>query len=78
MNAACGDVCVMQVGGGVVMFDGHGCALSTAAASLLSEIPDGHLLSDEAFLQTLGVEVTSGRLDCALLSLRALRACYDA
>lgn len=59
-----------------IMFDGQGCALSTAAGSLLCESIEGRPLavpSDEEFLQLLGVEVTSGRRDCALLPLRALR-----
>lgn len=78
VNAACGDVCVMLVEEDGVVFDGHGCALSIAAASMLTEMSNGHLLADDAFLQKLGVEVTSGRLDCALLPLRALRKCYVA
>lgn len=77
VNTACGDVCTMQVGAGRTMFDGHGCALSTAAASMLTEMPDGATLSDHDFLDRLGVAVTSGRLDCALLPLRALRKCYE-
>lgn len=72
-NASCGDVCVMQVGERGLMFDGQGCALSIAAASLLTEWWDGCAPTDEDFLQKLGVAVTSGRLDCALLPLRALR-----
>lgn len=77
VNASCGDVCVMQVLGERVMFDGLGCALSTAAASLLTEMPDARTLTEQVFLERLGVEVTSGRLDCALLPLRALKKCYD-
>lgn len=79
-NTSCGDVCIMQLGEQGIMFDGHGCALSTAAASLLTEwwLTDSQWRdggrSDEEFLQKLGVAVTSGRLDCALLPLRALRA----
>lgn len=77
VNSACGDVCLMQVGKDGLMFDGHGCALSTAAASLLTEWWDDVVMSDEEFLQKLGVEVTSGRLDCALLPIRALRSALN-
>lgn len=82
-NTRCGDVCIFTVQGSTrierVMFDGHGCALSIAAASLLTEEVEGKnvaeilTFTDEQFLFTLGVEVTSGRLDCALLPLRTLK-----
>lgn len=78
VNAACGDVMTLQIGAYDVRWDGTGCALSTAAASLLTGMPEGWHLTDEAFLHALGIEVTSGRLDCALLPLRALRKAYDA
>lgn len=74
-NASCGDVCEIAFNDRIMLFDGHGCALSTASASLLCESYEGTLIAptDEEFLKLLGVEVTSGRLDCALLPLRALR-----
>ncbi len=91
-NPTCGDVCTiyLKIANDAIVnatFDGHGCALSTAAASLLTE----HLtsmssvapiiggvtmpcLNEAEFLTLLGIEPTSGRLDCALLPLRALNA----
>lgn len=84
-NPRCGDSCritVRLVGDVIedVQCDGDGCALSTAATSILLEDVHGkglgHVgaISDEAFLALLGVDVTSGRIDCALFGLRTLRA----
>lgn len=83
-NLRCGDRChiTARVVDGVlemVRFDGDGCALSTAAASLLLEDAESRRLldviglSNAAFLQQLGVDVTLGRIDCALLPLTTLR-----
>jgi nitrogen fixation NifU-like protein len=82
-NPLCGDVVRLEVKlkDGVVeeaKFDGHGCAISQAAASLLTELIVGKSvaelkhLSDEALLAELG-GVIKTRLNCALLPLRALR-----
>ncbi len=84
-NPRCGDRCRMTakiVNGAIIeaRFDGEGCALSTAASSILLEDLQGkhvieiEALTDEMFLQLLGVDVTSGRIDCALFGLRTLRA----
>lgn len=83
-NPSCGDRCRMtaRVADNILeaaQFDGEGCALSTAASSILLEdlqgkrVADVAELSDEVFLQLLGVDVTSGRIDCALFGLRTLR-----
>lgn len=84
-NPSCGDRCritakiiddVLEE----IHFDGDGCALSTAATSILLEDMQGksradlEVLTDDAFLRLLGVEVTSGRVDCALFGLRTLRS----
>jgi len=82
-NPLCGDVVRLQlkVRDGVVeevRFDGRGCAISQAAASLLTEMIKGKPLTeleglgDEELLQALG-GVIKTRLSCALLPLRALR-----
>ncbi len=83
-NPACGDRCrvTSKVENDVIIearFDGEGCALSTAATSILLEemtgksVTDIAKMTDETFLALLGVDVTSGRLDCALFGLRTLR-----
>lgn len=83
-NPACGDRCrvTAKVENDAIIearFEGVGCALSTAATSILLEemtgkpVLDVTKMTDEAFLALLGVDVTSGRLDCALFGLRTLR-----
>jgi len=82
-NPLCGDVVRMEVkvqDGWVaaVRFSGEGCAISQAAASLLTEIVQGKPaaeaagMKDEELLAALGGVVRT-RLTCALLPLRALR-----
>jgi len=82
-NPLCGDVVRLQLRlteGRVtdVMFDGQGCAISQAAASLLTEKIKGKAvgrlaeLGDQDVLGQLG-EVTATRTNCALLPLWALR-----
>jgi len=63
-----------------VRFDGHGCAISQASASMLTEmikgrtLPELHLLGLQDILDNLGIETISpARLKCALLPLRVLR-----
>lgn len=61
-----------------VRFDGRGCAISQAAASMLTEEIDGktldevRALSPESILDLLGVPIGPARQRCALLSLRVL------
>jgi nitrogen fixation NifU-like protein len=59
-------------------FEGKGCVLSLAAASMLAERIHGweisrvEALTDEELLDLLGVELGPVRVKCALLPLRAL------
>ena len=61
-------------------FKGDGCAISLAAASLLTEmirgIPSDELttLSDERLIAALESDIKPARIPCALLPLEALRA----
>lgn len=61
-----------------VGFDGVGCAVSTAAASLLSEEIKGKSLQTvlelqpQVVLDLLGIELGPTRLKCALLPLQAI------
>jgi nitrogen fixation protein NifU and related proteins len=83
-NPLCGDRLQMDliVKDGVVedvRFSGQGCAISQASASMLTEEMVGAPLDElanltrEDILDNLGVEVSYGRLKCALLSLGLLR-----
>ncbi|HUG90868.1 MAG TPA: iron-sulfur cluster assembly scaffold protein, partial [Planctomycetaceae bacterium] len=61
-------------------FDGHGCLVSQAAASILCETIEGrrvadlHALTPDAFLATLGTPLTPARRGCAILAWQALHA----
>lgn len=61
-------------------FDGRGCAISQAAASMMTEEIIGKSLEDlrrwskDDILDLLGIEIGPVRLKCALLPLKALKA----
>jgi nitrogen fixation NifU-like protein len=63
-----------------VGWEGEGCAISQASASMLSEEIIGKSLdelrhiSKEDILEMLGIELGPVRLKCALLSLKVLKA----
>lgn len=59
-------------------FRGDGCAISIAAASLLTDILIGRdiheAVSDDELVAALESDIKPARIQCALLSLEALRA----
>lgn len=61
-------------------FKGDGCAISTAAASLLTELLNGSqvetvtAISDDQLIAKLESNIQPTRRQCALLALEALRA----
>ena len=63
-----------------VRFDGEGCAISMASASLLTDAVKGKSLEEAAalektaVLESLGVPLSTVREQCALLPLRALKS----
>lgn len=63
-----------------VRYVGNGCAMSMAAASLLTTIAQGQILTDlvrmpeEKMLEALEAQISPRRVDCALLAFRALRS----
>ena len=85
-NPLCGDVIEISVrldeDGRVVdvNWQGHGCAISLASASLLTEEVKGKTLdevkafSKEQLLELLGIQLSMTRVKCALLSLKVLKA----
>lgn len=61
-----------------VRFQGRGCAISQAAASMLSEMIEGKSVEEvvelgkDDILEALGVPISPARTKCAFLSLRVL------
>ena len=83
INSSCGDTIGLYVkltDGKIsdVKFDGHGCAISQAAVSMLTDHVKGMTveqlmaLNKETVFELLGVEVGMTRLRCALLGLKTL------
>jgi len=60
-------------------FDGKGCIISLAAASMLMEAVEGKTLAEikqmdrQEMLDLLGVPLTTMRVKCAMLALRTLQ-----
>lgn len=85
-NPLCGDVVRIEVRldesqrVSEVAWDGNGCAISQASASLLTEEIKGLSLdevknfSKERLLELIGVPLSMARVKCALLSLKVLKA----
>jgi nitrogen fixation NifU-like protein len=62
-----------------VKFDGQGCAISTAATSMLTDELIGLsrdelvTLPKEKVLELLGIEISATRMKCALLGLKVVK-----
>lgn len=60
-------------------FDGHGCAISQASASILTEMIEGKTLDElrkfsaQEMLDLLKVRLTASRQKCGLLSFKVLK-----
>lgn len=86
LNPTCGDELTFQIAldddGRVdaVAFDGHGCAISQAAASMLSDEIQGKTtqellaLDRQIVLDLLGIEISATRMKCATLSLKVVKS----
>ena len=83
-NPTCGDVVRIELliedeVVKAVRFDGRGCSISQAAASMLTEMVEGKRLDEvraigkEELLEAVGLALGPARLKCALLSLKALK-----
>jgi len=85
VNPMCGDEQHIQIklddAGRVsaIAFDGKGCAISTAATSLLSDELGGMTrdeliqLPKQFVLDLLGIEISATRMKCALLGLKVVK-----
>ena len=86
LNPLCGDELTFQLALGEdgkvaeVAFDGHGCAISQASASMLSDELVGKspeelmALDRETILELLGIEISATRMKCAMLSLKVVQS----
>lgn len=83
-NASCGDsyILYLAIEKDIIneaTFSGVGCAISQAAASMLTEklagmtLDEARTLKEEDIYTMLGIEVTVGRQKCALLLFNALQ-----
>jgi len=86
-NPLCGDVVRVElaIDGGAVRdayFEGDGCCISQAAASMLIEAINGRAvdevkaISAQDMLELFGAKLTPNRQKCCLLSWRALQSAF--
>ena len=65
-----------------VSFDGDGCAISVASASILMDnllgkhINEMRLITPGDVYDMLGIKVSAGRINCALLAYKALNESF--
>ena len=66
-----------------ISFQGAGCAISKAAASIATEMAKGKTasavkkISDAQIIRALGIPISPARMKCALLGMSAVRAALE-
>lgn len=88
-NSSCGDEIKLTItvnNDGVIKevgYEVHGCAVSLASMSMLSErikglkVKDAIAISDPEMFEMMGIDRSTGREKCVLLSRDALRSALD-
>jgi nitrogen fixation protein NifU and related proteins len=86
LNPLCGDELKVQLAVGEdgtitdIAFSGHGCAISQASASMVSDEIRGKTVEEvlsldrSAILDLLGIDISAQRMKCAMLSLKVLKS----
>ena len=86
LNPLCGDELRVQLAvsddGEItdIAFNGHGCAISQAAASMISDEVRGMKvdqlmsLDRSSILDLLGIDISATRMKCAMLALKVLKS----
>ncbi len=82
VNPTCGDEITLRVTSDLsdISYDGMGCSISQASASMLCERVEGMTLDEakkinrDEVLEMLGIQLGPVRLKCALLALKTLKA----
>jgi nitrogen fixation protein NifU and related proteins len=86
LNPLCGDELTVKLTVGEdqriegVRFEGHGCAISQAAASMVSDEIKGMTVAEllalerSFVLDLLGIDISAQRMKCALLSLKVIKS----
>jgi nitrogen fixation NifU-like protein len=86
LNPLCGDELQVQLAvdaeGRIaeIAFSGHGCAISQASASMVSDEVKGMKVSEllsldrDFVLELLGIDISAQRMKCAMLSLKVLKS----
>jgi nitrogen fixation NifU-like protein len=87
-NPVCGDTLTLEleIENNTVKkigFIGNGCAISQASTSMLADyiqgkkLPDLKKIKPQQIYDLLGVTISPGRVNCALLGLKALQTIID-
>lgn len=84
VNKSCGDEIEIEIKTDnkivkEIAFSGHGCVISTATASILTDYVKGKSIEEikkitkEDLIKMIGIEITPARLKCLLLPLETIQ-----